>query len=136
MKKIFSTRYSDFSFNLSMFLIRVGFAGLLFLDHGLMKINKYDQMKDAFSDPVGLGSHPSLLLALFAEIACAALWAMGLLTRLVSFVLVLHFLTIIFIVHKGSPLNESEMPIFYLIASITTLLCGPGKWSIDRLIGK
>ncbi|MCZ2458892.1 MAG: DoxX family protein [Chitinophagales bacterium] len=136
MKKLFSTRYSDLSFNLSMFLLRIGFAGFLFLDHGMMKVNAYEKMKDQFSDPIGLGSHPSLLLALFAEVICTVLWAAGLMTRLVSFILVLHFLTIVFIVHGGTALHEREMPILYLIVSVVTLLCGPGKWSLDRLIGK
>ncbi|HWC54020.1 MAG TPA: DoxX family protein [Chitinophagaceae bacterium] len=136
MKKFFSTRYSEFSFNLSMFLVRLGFGGFLFLNHGLIKLNRFSELKNSFSDPFHVGHTTSLMLALFAEVFCSILLVMGLLTRLASFVLVILFLTIIFIIQKHKPLQDSELAILYLMASITTLFCGPGKWSLDRLIGK
>ena len=136
MKKIFSTRYSDFSFNLSMLLIRVGFGFLLFFNHGLGKLNRFEARKDSFSDPLNIGSTNSIMLTIFAEVFCALLLAMGLLSRLASFVLVCLFIIIIFVVHKNDPLKEKEMAILFLLVFLTTLLCGPGKWSIDKLIGK
>ena len=136
MKKFFSTRYSEFAFNLSIFLIRFGFGGFLFLNHGLLKLNRFSELKNSFSDPFHVGHTTSLVLALFAEVFCSLLLVLGLLTRLASFVLVILFLTIIFIIQKHKPLENSELAILYLIASITTLFCGPGKWSLDRLIGK
>ena len=136
MKKFFSTRYSEFAFNLSIFLIRLGFGGFLFLNHGLLKLNRFSELKNSFSDPFHVGHTTSLVLALFAEVFCSLLLVLGLLTRLASFVLVILFLTIIFIIQKHKPLENSELAILYLIASITTLFCGPGKWSLDRLIGK
>ena len=91
---------------------------------------------DSFSDPLNIGNTNSMLLTIFAEVFCALLLAMGLLTRLASFVLVLLFIVIIFWVHKNDPLKEKEMAILFLLVFLTTLLCGPGKWSIDKLIGK
>ena len=136
MKKFFSTRYSEFAFNLSIFLIRLGFGGFLFLNHGLLKLNRFSELKNSFSDPFHVGHTTSLVLALFAEVFCSLLLVLGLLTRLASFVLVILFLTIIFIIQKHKPLENSELEILYLMASFTTLFCGPGKWSLDRLIGK
>lgn len=136
MKKIFSTRYSDFSFNMSMFLLRAGFGFLLFFNHGLGKLMKFEARKDSFSDPLNIGSTNSMLLTIFAEVFCALLLAAGFLSRLASFVLVLLFIVIIFWVHKNDPVKEKEMPILFLLVFLTTLLCGPGKWSIDKLIGK
>ena len=136
MKKFFSTRYSEFAFNLSIFLIRLGFGGFLFLNHGLLKLNRFSELKNSFSDPFHVGHTTSLVLALFAEVFCSLLLVLGLLTRLASFVLVILFLTIIFIIQKHKPLENSELAILYLVASIITLFCGPGKWSLDRLIGK
>ena len=136
MKKIFSTRYSEFSFNISMFLLRLGLGSFLFLNHGLMKLNRFSDLKDKFSDPFHVGSSTSLMMVLFAEAVCSLLMVLGLLTRLAAFVLIILFVTIIFIIDKDQPFLKSEMATLYLIASITVLLCGPGKWSLDRLIGK
>jgi putative oxidoreductase len=119
-----------------MFLVRLGFGGFLFLNHGLIKLNRFSELKNSFSDPFHVGHTTSLMLALFAEVFCSILLVIGLLTRLASFVLVILFLTIIFIIQKHKPLQDSELAILYLMASITTLFCGPGKWSLDRLIGK
>ena len=136
MKKLFSTNYSDFAFDLSMFLLRAGFGFLLFLNHGLPKLQNFEKRQATFSDPLHIGHTPSLLLAIFAEVFCALLLILGLLSRLASLVLVALFIVIIFIIHKDDPLKEKEDAILFLLVFLTTLLCGPGKWSIDKLIGK
>ncbi|HYM95405.1 MAG TPA: DoxX family protein [Chitinophagaceae bacterium] len=136
MKKFFSVRYSEFSFNLSMLLLRLGFGSLLFINHGLTKLKRFSEFKSSFSDPLHVGHNTSLVLALFAEVFCSVLVVMGLLTRLASLVLVIFFIIIIFILQKNRPLQNSELAILYLIASIITFFCGPGKWSLDRFLGK
>jgi len=136
MKKFFSTRYTDFSFDLSLFLLRAGFGFLIFLNHGLPKLTGFAERKDRFYDPFGLGSPASLILIIFAEVFCALLITMGLFTRLAALVLVIAFLVIVFMRHKGDPLKEFEDAVLYLLVFIAILLCGPGKWSIDKLMGK
>jgi putative oxidoreductase len=136
MKRLFSTRYSEFSFNLSMLLLRAGTGILLFAFHGLPKLQKFEERKDTFSDPLGIGHTPSLVLVIFAEVFCALLIVMGMLTRVAAFVLVVLFSVIIFMAHKGKPWNESELALLFLLAAIAVLFCGPGKWSLDKLIGK
>jgi len=136
MRKFFSTRYSDFSFNLGIFLLRVGFSALLFIHHGLPKLMKFAERKDKFSDPLGIGHTPSLILIIFAEAFCAALVAFGLLTRFAAFVIAAAFAIIVFIHHRNDPVREYEDAILYLLVYLFILFCGPGKWSLDRLIGK
>lgn len=136
MKKLFSTRYSDLSFDMSLFLLRAGFGFLLFFLHGLPKLTGFAERKDNFYDPFGIGSMPSLVLIIFAEVFCAIFLVMGLFTRLAAFVLVLAFLVIIFIRHQGDPVKEFEDAILYLLVFISILLLGPGRWSIDKLTGK
>ena len=136
MKKIFSTRYTETAFDASMFLLRAGFGILLFMNHGLPKLMKFEERKNSFSDPLGIGHTPSMLLAIFAEVFCALLLAAGLLTRLAAFVLLILFLVLVFIIHKNDPLKEKEDAILFLIVMLAILLCGPGKWSLDKLIGK
>lgn len=136
MKKLFTTRYTEFSFNLSMFLIRIGFGMMLFMNHGLSKLQKFEERKDSFSDPLNIGHTNSLMLVIFAEAFCAILISLGLLTRLASFVAVILFLVIIFIVQQDDSFKEKEKAFLFLVGFLVTLLCGPGKWSFDKLIGK
>ena len=136
MKKIFNTNYSAFSFNLGMFLLRVGFGGFLFFNHGLPKLMNFAEKQNSFSDPLHVGNTISLVLTIFAEAFCSLLLVAGLLTRFSAFVLVILFLVIIFITQKGRPIKDSELPALFLLAALTILFCGPGKWSLDKLIGK
>lgn len=136
MKKLFTTRYTDLSFNITMFLLRVGFATLLFLQHGLPKLMDFPNMKDRFFDPFGVGPTASLILVIFAEVFCSLFLILGLFTRLAAFVLVVCFLVIVFMALKNSPLAKMENALLFLFVFLGILLCGPGKWSIDSLIGK
>ena len=136
MKKLFSTNYTDAAFNFSMLLIRFGFGFLLFLNHGLPKLQKFSVRKESFSDPLHIGSAPSMILVIFAEVFCALLIAAGLLTRFAAIVLVIMFAVLVFIVHKNDPVKEKEDAILFLLAFLAILFCGPGKWSLDKLIGK
>jgi len=136
MKKLFSTSYTETAFDFSMFLIRFGFGFLLFMNHGLSKLQNFEQRKDSFADPVGVGHLPSLFFTIFAEVFCALLLAAGLLTRAAAFILVVFFLILIFVHHKHDSLKEKEDAILFLLVFLGILFCGPGKWSLDKLIGK
>ena len=106
MKKFFSTNYSAFSFNLSMFLLRIGFGSLLFINYGWFKLMHFAELKNRFSDPIYVGQTASLLLTIFAEIFCAAMIVLGLFSRFAAFVLVILFVVIVFIVLKGKPIKD------------------------------
>jgi len=136
MKKFFSTNYSAFSFNLSMSLLRVGFGSLLFINYGWFKLMHFVELKNRFSDPIYVGQTPSLILTIFAEIFCAAMIVLGLFTRFAALVLVILFVIIVFIVLKGKSLKDLQLPLLFLLSFLTLLFCGPGKWSLDKLIGK
>ena len=136
MKKIFSTGYSNFSFNLSMFLLRAGFGSLLFFNYGWFKLTHFAELKNRFSDPIYVGQTPSLILTIFAEIFCAAMIVLGLFTRFAALVLVILFVIIVFIVLKGKSIKDLQLPLLFLLSFLTILFCGPGKWSLDKLIGK
>ena len=136
MKKFFSTHYSSYSFNLSMFLLRAGFGGLLFINSGWFKLMHFAELKNRFSDPIYIGQTPSLILVIFAEVFCAAMIVLGLFSRFAALVLVILFVVIVFIVLKGKPIKDLQLPILFLLSFLTILFCGPGKWSLDKLIGK
>ncbi len=136
MKKILSTGYTDTAFNIATFMLRATFGILIFLNHGLAKLNKFSELQHSFFDPLHIGHRWSLLLVLFAEIVCALLLVLGLFSRLAAFVLFIDMVIAVFLFHKGQPVAQYELAIVFLVAFFTTLLVGPGKYSVDGMTGK
>jgi putative oxidoreductase len=106
MKKLLSTGYTDTSFNIATLLLRATFGILIFLNHGLSKLNKFSELEHSFFDPLHIGRRWSLLLVLFAEIVCALLLALGLFSRLAAFVLLLIWQSQFSFFTKGSRLHN------------------------------
>lgn len=85
-----------------------------------------------FGDPLGVGAEVSLVLAVFAEAICSILIILGLGTRLATVPLIITMATAAFIVHASDPFGRQELPILYILAFVTLLITGPGKYSIDQ----
>jgi putative oxidoreductase len=136
MKKLLSTGYTDASFNIATLLLRAALGILMFLDHGLSKLNKFSELEHSFFDPLHIGHKWSLVLVLFAEIVCALLLALGLFSRLAAFVLFIDLAVAVFFFHKGQPVAQFEIAIVYLVGYFAILLIGPGKYSVDGMTGK
>lgn len=136
MKKFLSTQCSDGAFNLGALVLRVTFGLLLLIDHGLGKITDFGNLEYKFYNFLNIGHRWSLVLCIFAEVVCAGLLAMGLFTRLAALVLVINFSVASFLAMKGQPLEHRELPLVFLAAFVTLLLTGPGKYSVDSVMGK
>lgn len=117
-------------------MLRAGFGTLLFLQYGLPKLMDFAQKKDRFFDPFGVGPTASLILVIFAEVFCSLFLVLGLFSRFSAGILVILFLVIVFMVEKNSSLAHMQNALMFLFVFSGLLLCGPGKWSIDNLIGK
>ncbi|MCF6402737.1 DoxX family protein [Chitinophaga filiformis] len=135
MSKLFTSRVNTGAVNLALLVLRVVFGGLMFT-HGLSKLKGFSQMVDKFPDPLHVGQTVSLSLTIFAEALCAALVVVGLLTRLAAIPLVFCMVIVVFVVMKNAPLSQMEMGILFLAAFTAILFAGPGKYSLDHLIGK
>jgi len=121
--------------DIGLLLLRVTFGGLMLVNHGWGKMMKFfgdDPIK--FGDPIGIGETASLMLAVFAEVGCAFLIAIGLLTRWAAIPLIITMLVAIFIVHISDPFKKMEMAILYLIPYIFLWMNGAGKYSVDALL--
>lgn len=103
-------------FDISLLLSRLLF-GMLFMMHGLTKINDFGQMALAFPDPLGVGSEISLILAIFSEVFCSVLLIFGLLTCLVLIPMIFTMCIAFFVIHAGDPFSAKE-PVFYLFGNI------------------
>jgi len=136
MKKILSTGYTDSTFNIAALALRATFGIFMFLNHGVSKLMKFSEIQHSFFDPFHIGHKWSLMLVLFAEIVCALLLVLGLLSRLAALALVIEMAVAVFLFHKGQPISQYELAIVYLAAFFTSLLIGPGRYSVDAAMGK
>ncbi len=137
MKKLFSSGYSANGISFALLILRLGFGGLM-IQHGLQKLNKFNDLSSHFMSFLGLGQSISLALVIFAELFCAGLLVAGLLTRVASIPLIIVMSVAFFKGHNGIIYGErgGEMALLFLTAYIAILFAGPGKFSADKLIGK
>ena len=135
MKKWLGTQYSNWAFNLSMFLLRAGLA-LLMIPHGYDKLVHFSSYKRDFLNFLGMGGGISLALTVFAEFFCSIFLAMGLFSRFVVIPLIINMTVIVFKAHHADIFGEGEHGSLFLIGYIVLLLCGPGKASVDGIMGK
>jgi putative oxidoreductase len=135
MAKLLSTRYSEGSFTIALFLLRVA-AGALMIAHGYSKLQKFSEMAPTFSDPFHIGSTLSLSLVIFAEFFCSIFIIAGLFTRLACIPLIIEMAVVVVYAHHGRIFDDGEKATLFLAMFITILFVGPGKLSLDKMIGK
>lgn len=135
MKALYSTKYSAGAVNTALLLLRVAF-GILMLNHGYSKVADFSSLQYKFMDFIHLGSRISLILVIFAEFFCAILLILGLFTRFACVPLIIAMCVALFISNHGDSFGKGEVATLYLIAFLAILLAGPGRISIDRMIGK
>jgi putative oxidoreductase len=135
MKKIFTTNYSAAAVNTAMLLLRI-IIGVLMLVIGYEKLQHFEEHVPKMLNFLGIGQKASLALVIFAEFFCSALLIIGLFTRLACFPLIITMGVALFKVHHFDFLGEGQSATLYLSAYIVLFLIGPGKVSVDSLIGK
>ena len=70
----------------------------------------------------------------YAQFAAGILLGVGLLTRLMSFVMIVHFLGAILLLHMYEPLANWLVPCAMLSISLFLWLNGPGDSAVTRLL--
>ena len=135
MKKLFSTRYSDKSISFSLLILRI-FLGGLMMPYGYQKLMSFATGTAGFSDPFHIGGTASLTLTIFAELFCALLVVLGLMTRVACIPLIIAMSVALFYSHHGQLFGDGEHAALYLSGYIALLFAGPGKISLDKLVGK
>jgi len=136
MKRFLSTVYSETAFNVSILVLRLTFGLMVCILYGFDKLMHFSNLKIIFHDPLHIGHRWSLVLVIFAETLCGLLLALGLFTRFAALVLVISFGVAAFLVNKGHVQAHTEQVYLYLAAFVAILLVGPGKISVDGMIGK
>jgi putative oxidoreductase len=124
-------------------ILRVWTGATLFLRHGWEKNpTQWTQFMARFGDPIGIGPHPSFLIAFVSDFVCAILLMLGLGTRwaslwcmgniFVAWAFVHHFVFL----QKVPGSDHGEVIVLYLGALLTIFVAGPGAASIDRMLSR
>jgi Predicted membrane protein len=135
MRKFLSTKYSAGAFNFGMLILRLG-LGVLMLSHGYGKLVHFNGMRASFINFLGMGSTLSLALDIFAEFFCSIFVILGLFTRLAVIPILIAMSVALIKAHHGDIFGAGERAAIYLACTITILFCGPGRISLDGIIGK
>ena len=100
------------------------------------KFQNFSELSGTFYDPLRVGHRTSLILVILAELFCSMFLALGLFTRIVAFIIVFELSVAVFIYHHGQPLKNVELGAIYLTSVFTILILGPGRVSVDGMMGK
>ena len=104
--------------------------------HGWDKLHHFSAKLGSVPDPFGMGPKYSLMLAVAGEFFGGILLATGLVGRAGAFlVAVVAALTLSSTLH-GAAWHERELWGLYLAASLTVLLLGCGRYSLDSVVWK
>jgi putative oxidoreductase len=136
MSKLLSTAYSDGAFNFALLVQRVATGLLLLIGHGLPKISNFHELAGSFYDPLRMGHRLSLILVILAELFCSMFIILGLFTRIAALIIVINLSVAVFIVNHGTPLKNVELGAVFLTSVFTILILGPGRVSVDGMMGK
>ncbi len=119
------TNYND----LALLFLRLGFAGLM-LTHGVPKLQMLSDAS-SFSDPIGIGSTLSLILAIIGEVIAPIFIIIGFKAKWAAIPTMITMGVAAFIVHADDPLGTKEKALLYFIAFLVIFLAGAGKYSVD-----
>ena len=135
MKKLLSTKYSAGAFSTAMLVLRLG-LGALMLKHGYDKLVHFEATVEHMPSLLGMGKSVSAVLIIFAEFFCSLFLILGLFTRLAAIPLIIATCVMIFKSHNGEVFGDGEHAALYLTGYLVLLLIGPGRASVDSMIGK
>ena len=121
----------NFFYDAGKLFLRVSFS-LMLLPHGWSKINRLFAEDIKFSDPIGIGEVPSLILVAFAEFIVPMLIILGFKTRWFSIFPIITMVVVVFIHKWGQGFLEIEKALLFLSGFLAIALIGPGKYSIDK----
>ena len=118
--------------NIALLILRVVFAGSMLYGHGLGKLNRLLEGNLSFSNPLGIGEIPTLILAVFSEFLAPIFIIIGYKTKFFSFFPAATMFVAAFIVHWGDPFGRVEKAILFLTIFVILMMTGAGKYSVDR----
>lgn len=135
MKKLLTIKYSAGAVNSSMLFLRIG-MGLLMFHHGFEKITHFDTTAQHMPNLLGMGKTINTSLVIFSEFFCSLFLILGLFTRLACIPLIIEMGVALYKADNLDFFGQGQASSLFLMGFIVLILIGPGKVSVDGLIGK
>jgi len=132
---LFPTKSNTTKVSLLLLAVRIIF-GILLMNHGIQKWSNFQELSTVFPDPLGIGSPLSLGLAIFGELICSMAFIVGFLYRLAMIPMIFTMMVAFFVIHANDAFAVKELAFVYLVVFVLMYIAGPGKFSIDHIIGK
>ena len=103
--------------DVGLLFLRVSGGLFLLWVHGLPKLLDFSAQLQLIEDPFHLGSHLTLMLAIFAEVVCPLLIVAGVLARLACVPILFVLLVALLVVHPQWSVAEGQFGWLRLILS-------------------
>lgn len=137
LKLLFSNdKYQSTKINLALLFLRVTLGLTMAFAHGLGKL----PVQEGFVQGVAAMGFPMPVVfawaAALAEFLGGLFIALGLATRISSFMWIGTMGVAAFITHAADPFRVKELAFIYLFAGIFFLISGAGRYSIDGAINR
>jgi putative oxidoreductase len=104
--------------------------------HGWEKLHHFSSKAGSFPDPFGMGHKYALMVAVAGEFIGGILLATGLLGRVGAFLVSLAVGLTLFSTLRSAPWQDREVWALYFAASLTVLILGCGRFSLDTVVWK
>lgn len=108
--------------------------GVLFFVHGVDKMMNFQVLSENYPSVLGFGSYMTLMVTIFCEFCCSLFLISGLLVRIMVLPMIAAMAVAFFDIHDGF-LPEGELSLIYLSVFVILYVVGPGRYSLDSLIG-
>jgi putative oxidoreductase len=122
--------------NIVLLVLRAVVGANLAWLHGWDKLSHFSAKAGSFPDPLGMGAKYALILAIAGEFFGAICMATGLAGRVGAFLVSFTTGLTLFAVLHGTAWKEREVWELYFAASVTILLLGCGRFSLDSVVWK
>jgi putative oxidoreductase len=122
--------------NIVLFVLRAIVGVNIALLHGWDKLHHFGSRTGSVPDQLGIGPKYALMVAVAGEFVGGILMATGLLGRVGSFLVAFVSALALAATYHGGAWHERELWGLYLAGSLTVLLLGCGRYSLDSVVWK
>lgn len=135
-------RFLPHSQDFGLLVLRIWVGGSLLFLHGVAKLTNFTataaKFPNVFAPYLDVSPSVNLALAIGAEVGGAALVIVGLFSRLSALACGFTMAMGFFVAHKGVLSGDAsgEIAFIYMAAFLTIFLAGPGRFSLDAVIGR
>ncbi|MGF1680706.1 DoxX family protein [Photobacterium minamisatsumaniensis] len=114
-----------------LLLLRLAIGGAM-LTHGIGKVMNFSELAPTFIDPLGIGSTPSLVLAMLAEVLGSIALLLGAMTRLSALVLLFTMGIAAYSIGMLKGWAGAELAFIYALVYLTLMIQGGGRLSLEH----